>query len=263
MTGVAPGETYDVGVMGVVNGCSTLPAATLPVTVVDGRCLGAQSSARLDTSDQTVIFDSTTSSIAVAIIFDEPYALQESDIMVTSTTAGAMGVVVPGSVRRTGPIDAPGRSLVFSLGNVIIGESYTITISDGSDSCGTLLTGGSFDVRVSSVPQSGGVCPMPALTQNFAAPDMCGVSSNGSFATAVATGFTLSAPGDAFSISSTYDSSIGDNDYFSFNVLEPGNLITDLRLTLAYGCSFTVPPAETTTPVVDLRGPNGNTLLHR
>jgi len=73
------------------------------------------------------------------------------------------------------------------------------------------------------------------------APDACAANTtNGSILTALTTG-TLVNVGDAFSISGTYDSTGpngGDFDFYTFDVMMDGTSLYDVRVSLAYGCSF-------------------------
>jgi hypothetical protein len=84
------------------------------------------------------------------------------------------------------------------------------------------------------------VCPLPAAQANhYVAPDGCGDETNSSISTSEQTGFTLASPGDIFSIGAIYDAGGSDNDYFAFQVDETGSTVSDLQVSIYYGCSFT------------------------
>jgi len=237
LTGVAIGDTYDLAVAGGTNMCSTLNAATIPVTVIDVACIGAPAAANVLAGPASVIFDPMTNTATVPLTLDAPAALDPMSVSVTAVTG--TGTLVPGSLAPMGV----SASYSVQISGVANGDVYDVVVGNSIDGCNTAITGGTITASITDMlPIGGGMCPIPALPNNVTAPDgVCGVTgTNNSLANAVDTMQTLAMPGDAFSISGLYQGlNIGnDNDFYTFSVTESGTTLTDVRVTLVYGCNF-------------------------
>jgi len=144
VVGVMPGESYRIDVMSRTALCSTLQARSIPLSIIDGRCLGAQPGAIVQTQAQVAVVDTLTGTARVPVVFDAPFFLQESDLIITPTSMGAAGVLVPGSLQRTGPSNAPSLRYTFEMSSVMVGEAYSVTINGRTDLCMTSLNGGTY-----------------------------------------------------------------------------------------------------------------------
>jgi len=191
LSGVSPGDAYTIVVAGRSGPCSTLVGGTIQADIIDGRCLGSTPSAALRTSNITGSLNTVTGLTSVPVVFDSPYFLQASEIIVVPTNGGA-GVLVPGSLQRTGPSNAPSQSVIFELQGAMQGDTYDVTINNNTDLCGSALTGGTYTVTVGvGSPSMPGMCPIPTLGQVSSAPDACGAPTSASFAPATTTAAPL------------------------------------------------------------------------
>ncbi len=212
------------------------PAFTFTFTVEVDPCLGIPATSSLANGVTAIAPLGTGGTAVVGLAFSDAFALEESMIAVTATNGGS-------GTLMTGSLTGSGTSWTFMLQNVNATETYDVVLANttSTDMC-TALTGGTVGVTVTDGIQMSGACPLPpTLAQHHTATDACDAGTNSTLANSEATGFTLAAVGDAFSISGIYDSdAIGgsDNDFFSFQVMEDGINATELRVSVAYGCNF-------------------------
>lgn len=210
---------------------------TFGFTIREDPCTGVPPTAALVNPNQTT--PAVSGDAVVQLNLDNPFPMTESLITVTPAGGGANGTLQPGSLTGSG------TSWSFVITGVANGETYNVAVSTATtpDAC-TTLAARQFTVNIGSpIPTGTGACTsLTTLSQHHVATDQCDEGTNSTFADAEDTGFTLVNSGDAFSIESIYDSDTiggGDNDYFSFRITESGTAISEVEVTIAYGCSFT------------------------
>ncbi|MEM1347852.1 MAG: hypothetical protein AAGI01_04790, partial [Myxococcota bacterium] len=219
------------------NGCSDFVAyVELTGNTVPAECLNAgPTSSVVPNTTKAMDFNSDGTALA-GIELTDSALIDQSALTLTATTG--TGALVPNSLKRAG-----NRSYTVEISGTAEGDSYTIDVAGSTDTCSTVLTGGStsYTVRRGEVvadAMNRGTCPLPGVyDQHYSAPDACNEQTNSSVTLAADTRFTLAALGDRFSISGTYDSDGSDNDFFAFNVEGDGSDYY-LAVRTAYGCDF-------------------------
>lgn len=229
---------------------------TLSFTTGADPCSGLPETVSVDA--ELVEADGAAGTVTLGFALDADFPLTESLLALTPTRGGS-GALVAGSLMG-GP-----RAYTVDASGVANGETYDLEITgaETADFCTTLLAGVVPVAIREPLPTTSGACPLPeTLPNHYADPDACDERTNASFATAASTGFTLARIGDGFSVGGTYDSdSIGgsDNEYYTFGVVSDGTRATDLRVSIAYGCSFTGSGTRSSSaaPVIDLLDGSG------
>ena len=208
----------------------------------------------LDGTPQQAVVSEATGQAVVVLKLDQPFALQQADLTIAPTNGGE-GRLRAGSLRGE-----PARYTV-TLENVVPGETYDVLVASRAGTCSELSAGFVPVSLIEDLP-SGLLCPLPpASTQHHALLDQCDARpSNGTLVDSAPTGFTLAEIGDHFSVGGIYDWSITDlrDDYFEFSLVESGDTLSELEVTLTYGCDFTgtanIPSQRPRVTMVDAAG---------
>ncbi len=238
---------------------NTMPTFTSSFAVLDP-CAGQPATANIDATPQSPI--AQNGAINVGISIDAPFDLVESDVTVIPGTGA--GTLLAGSFGGSGTLYS------FVIDGVNTGDTYTVSVRglNSPNGC-TTLPSVTIPVSVSAGgPTASGTCPLPATFANhFTAVDVCDEGTNSTFATSQPTGFTVSNPGDGLSISGIYDADSiggGDFDYFSFTVNEDGTSLTDVQVSISYGCNFqgTGTRSNTDAPEIALYDNNNSQLAN-
>ncbi|MEM1349735.1 MAG: Ig-like domain-containing protein, partial [Myxococcota bacterium] len=208
-------------------------------TTLGDPCAGSPQASTLSQTSEMLTLDSSGRA-TVTVSLTEDFALREDQLTLTPTSGGA-AALVPGSLAGAG------STWTMELAGAALEQTYDLEVgmATSADGCTDFLPA-TMSLRIGrDLPTSSGACPLPpVLARHVAAPVGCDMPNvHDRVSRSFDTRQTLSAPGEAFSLSGVFDTdnqgASSDEEHFRFSVTETGNTLTTLRVTLAYGCAFT------------------------
>lgn len=218
----------------------------------DGACLGRTSASSLSASALAAPESGGVSTVTINLT--SGYSLAAGDVSLTPVTGA-------GTLDATSFNQLNSSTYEVDITGVAVGDEYTLSVTGGTDTCGTTLTGGNITISVQNLPDSTGTCPLPpTLPNNYSLGETCSSTpTNSTQGTAADTGFVLSQPGDAFSISNIYNTSGSDYDWFAFSIDNPSvGTSFELDIRFVYGCGLYGTPSGSSAMDVQLRTPSGS-----